>query len=99
MPYNYAEYRIRRHTLTKRAHMSEETGPPCKMHQRIRIRIKEYTFQQKIRPRGCQVGLADPLGRPNLAWFPSRCTSRRSGYQGTRSPSICALAGNRPLEL
>src|SRR6185436_3316455 len=37
-PQNYAEYRIRRHTLTKRAHMSEETGTPRKMHQRIRIR-------------------------------------------------------------
>ena len=68
-PYNYAEYHIRRHTLTKRAHMSEETGPPRKMHQRIRIRIKEYTIQQKIRPRGCQVGSGNPLGRPNLAWF------------------------------
>ena len=53
------------------------------MHQRIRIRIKEYTIQQKIRPIGCKVGSADPLGRPNLAWFPSRCTSRRSGCQGT----------------
>ena len=30
------------------------------MHQRIRIRIKEYTIQQKIRPRGCQVGSAEP---------------------------------------
>ena len=45
-----------------------------------KIRIKEYTIQQKIRPRGCQVGSADPLGGPNLAWFPSRCTLRRNGY-------------------
>jgi hypothetical protein len=37
------------------------------MHQRIRIRIKEYTIQQKIRPRGCLVVSADPLGRSNLA--------------------------------
>ena len=57
-PYNYAEYRIRRHTLTKRAHMSKETVPPRKMHQRIRI--KEYTIPQKIRPRRCQVGSAEP---------------------------------------
>jgi hypothetical protein len=42
--------------------MSEETGPPRKMHLKIRIRIKEYTIQQKIKPRGCQV-------QPNLAWF------------------------------
>ena len=46
--YNYAEYRIQHHTLTKRAHMSEETGPPHKMQKRIRIRIKEYTIQLKI---------------------------------------------------
>ena len=40
--------------------MSEETGPPRKMHQWIRIRIKGYTIQQKIRPRGYQVGSAEP---------------------------------------
>ena len=38
--------------------MSEEMGPPRKMHQRISI--KEYTIQQKIKPRGCQVGSAEP---------------------------------------
>ena len=76
-PHNYAEYRIRRHTLTKSAHMSEETGPPRKMHQRIRIRIKEYTIQQKIRPRGCQVGSADPwVGR---TWPGSHPSALRGG--------------------
>ena len=30
------------------------------MHQRIRIGSHEYTIQQKIRPRGCKVGSAEP---------------------------------------
>ena len=59
-PHNYAEYRIRRHTITKRAHMSEKTGPRRKMHQRIRIRIKEYTIQLKISSFWWQVGSAEP---------------------------------------
>ena len=46
--------------------MSEEMGPPCKMHQKIRIRIKEYTIQQEDQaerlPGG--VGQTWPGSRP-----------------------------------
>ena len=45
-------------------------------------------------------GVGRPLGsargRPNLACNAPRCISRRSHGQGTLSPSIYALAGNRP---
>ena len=44
----------------KMAHMSEATGSPRKMHQRIRIRSNESAPQQRIRPRGFQVGAAEP---------------------------------------
>ena len=72
-PRNYTEDRIRRHTLTKTAHLAEQMGAPWKMHERIRLRAHLSPCQQRIRTRGHQVGLSDPIGRPNLAGLLSRC--------------------------
>ena len=75
-PHNYAEDRIRRDTLTKRAHLAEQMGAPRIMHTRKDIRAHMSAYQRRIRTRGGQVGPADRLGRPNLAGLPSRCISR-----------------------
>ena len=56
MPYNYAEYRIQRHPLTRRAHLAEQTGAPCIMHTRKDIRAHMSACQRRIRTRGGQVG-------------------------------------------
>ena len=76
MPCNYAEDRIRRHSLTRRAYLVEQTGEPKKMHVMVNTRVHMSTYQRRIRTRGGQVGPADPLGRLNLASLPSRCISR-----------------------
>ena len=65
-------------SLTKRAHLAEQTGAPCIMHTRKDIRAHMSAYQRRIRTRGGQVGPADPLGRPNLAGLLSWCISRRS---------------------
>ena len=51
-PRNYAEDRIQRHILTRRAHLVEQMGAPRKMHKRIRIRIHVSAIIQKIRSNG-----------------------------------------------
>jgi len=55
--------------------MSEQTGEPRQMHHEISTWAHRSDSPRKIRTRGDQVGLADPLGRPNLAGLLSRCTS------------------------
>ena len=52
MPHNYAEDRIRRHTLTKRAHLAEQTGAPRIMHTRKDIRAHTSAYQKKISTNG-----------------------------------------------
>ena len=51
-PRNYIEDRIWCHTLTKRAHLAEQTGAPWKMHERIRLRAHLSACQKRIRMRG-----------------------------------------------
>ena len=75
-PYNYAEYHVWHHPLTRRAHLAEKTGAPCIMHTRKDIRAHMSACQIRIRMRGGLVGPADHLGRPNVAGLPSRCISR-----------------------
>ena len=60
MPHNYAEDRIRRHTLTKRAHLAEQTGAPYIKHIRKDIRAHISACQQRMGPRSSLVGPADP---------------------------------------
>ena len=55
--------------------MSEQTGEPRQMHHGILTWAHRLDSPRKIRTRGDQVGLANPLGRSNLAGLPSRCTS------------------------
>ena len=52
--------------LTRRAHKSEETGAPRKMHLRIRLRAHMSAYQKKLSRRTCTWGSADPQVRPNL---------------------------------
>ena len=55
--------------------MSEKTGEPRQMHHGILTWAHRSDSPRKIRMRGDQVGPADPLGQPNMAGLPSRCTS------------------------
>ena len=57
----HAEYRVRRHPLTRRAHLAEQTGAPRIMHTRKYIRAHMSACQRRIRTRGGQVG---PASRP-----------------------------------
>ena len=59
-PHNYAEDRIWRHPLTKRAHLAEETGAPLIMHIRKNPRAHLSACQRRISTRGFQVGSAEP---------------------------------------
>ena len=59
-PHNYTEDRIRRHPLTKRAHLAEQTGAPRIMHIRKDTRAHMLASQQRMRMMGAKVGLADP---------------------------------------
>ena len=52
--------------LTRRAHKSEETGAPRKMHLRIRLRAHLSVTQRKMHLGEGHLGLGDPKGRPNL---------------------------------
>ena len=52
--------------LTRRAHKSEETGAPRKMHLRIRLRAHMSASTRKIHPGKGHLGSADPRVRPNL---------------------------------
>ena len=52
--------------LTRRAHKSEETGAPRKMHLRIRLRAHLSVTQRKMYPGEGHLGSGDPRGRPNL---------------------------------
>ena len=55
--------------------MSEKTGEPRQIPHGILTWAHRSDSPRKIRTRGDQVGLADPLGWPILAGLPSRCTS------------------------
>ena len=82
-PYNYAEYHVRRHPLTRRAHLAEQTGVPHIMHTRKDIRAHMSACQRRIRTRGGQVGPGEPLvGR---TWPASRLGAFRGGV-GPKSP-------------
>ena len=48
--------------LKRRAHKSEETGAPCKMHLRIRLRAHLSVTQRKVDLGQHHVGSADPTG-------------------------------------
>ena len=67
MPCNYAEYLIRHHTLTRRAHLAEQTGAQQGMCKRIRFRALLSACQRKEHPGDAGLGSADPRGRPNLS--------------------------------
>ena len=60
-PRNYTEDRNRRHSLTRRAHLEEETGAPRNMHERIRLWAHKSACQRRMRTRGGKVG---PASRP-----------------------------------
>ena len=47
-------------SLTRRAHKSEETGVPRKMHLRIRLRAHMSASTRKIHPREGHLGSAEP---------------------------------------
>ena len=53
-------------SLTRRAHKSEETGAPRKMHLRIQVRAHMSASTRKIHPGEGHLGLADPRVWPNL---------------------------------
>ena len=59
--------------------MSEQMGEPRQMHHGILTWAHRSDSPRKIRTRGDQVGPADPLGLPNLAGLPSKCTSMWRG--------------------
>ena len=50
-------------SLTRRAHKPEQTGMPCKMHQRIYTRSLRGTHWPKMSPKGLGRGVAEPLVR------------------------------------
>ena len=52
--------------LTRKAHKSEETGAPRKMHLRIQVRAHMSASTRKIHPGEGHLGLADPRVWPNL---------------------------------
>ena len=60
--------------LTRRAHKSEETGAPRKMHLRIKLRAHLSAYQRKQSRRIYTWGSADPQVRPNLDKRMSRCS-------------------------
>ena len=43
------------------------------MHPRDKVRDHLQTSQRKEDPGECHQGSADPWGRPNPDWLPSRC--------------------------
>ena len=67
MPHNYAEDRIRRHTLTKRAHLAEQTGAPRIMHTRYQGPYVSLPSKDKDErwPGGAGRGRTWPASRPS----------------------------------
>ena len=61
--------------LRRKAHKSEETGAPRKMHLRIRLRAHLSAYQRKQSRRTCTWESADPQVQPNLDKRMSRCSS------------------------
>src|SRR6185312_3218695 len=75
-PHNYTEDRIRRHPLTKRAHLAEQTGAPRIMHIRKDTRAHLSAYQRRIRTRGARVV------RPNPRFGRTCPASRPGAFRG-----------------
>ena len=61
--------------LTRRAHKTEETGPPHKMHLRIRLKAHLSVTQRKMDLGKHHLGWAEPQVHPNLDRHLSRYSS------------------------
>ena len=62
MPQNYVEDRMWHDTLTRRAHLAEQTGAPRIMHTREDIRAHVSASQQKDKDERLTGGVGRPLG-------------------------------------
>ena len=71
----YTKYCYPDMPLKRRAHKSEETGAPRKMHLRIRLRAHLSVTQRKVDLGQHHVGRPTPLVRPNPDFNVSRCIS------------------------
>ena len=60
-PYNYAEYHIRSHTLTKRAHMSEENGASRQDALEDKDKIQRINHSAKDQHKRLTGGVDRPL--------------------------------------
>jgi len=61
-------------SLTKRAHLAEETGTPRHKHKRYKTRTHLSASQRKVGLGELHLGPVDPLSRPTLDRLPSRCS-------------------------
>jgi hypothetical protein len=80
-------------TLTKRAHLVEQTGMPCEMHDMVNTWAHLSACQRKEPLGEAHLGSADPKGQSNLDSLPSRCTSGKSRPYSTSPPWRPLLLG------